>query len=281
MSNNYELCETAKSILEGIGYQVTFGDGIQGVYGLIDKKTRKLIRKKADTIACCSNYESSSVDNGIPAEIYFGNYGERIFIGENGTVNILYNNGLKIEINSFQGSYEYITISFGNNIGEPQRIIFAYANKDDKKIDDPLINLGGIFVFYNNKFQDFLVHICHDFTNWCSFSEKYEYDEFSSDKVKEIIIDGIRSYDGSLFQSENLKKGIEVISPALDVFTSKFVSDWKSSLENRLDEEEKIRDSAKAIISEQEEKISNSFIRTVSAKALLNRINEDRSKSKK
>lgn len=192
----YKIEDYTLNILDGLGYEVVLGNGIQNVERLIDKKTKEIIPYQIDSLldleACA--YFPEACANPVLTNIYKGKNGEEIHLEEFGKTTIYYDN---LDICIQKSDYNEIIISIKDK-KEGKNLYVKYVRYIDSTCIKVQTDEDKILKIYN---------------------ETFTLDELTSDNIKSIIIDSIKKYKNSSYFSERIKKGIEVIAPAIDTFT--------------------------------------------------------------
>ncbi len=215
IEDKYRIGNHTINILEGLGYEVILGDGLQGVEALIDKENQEFIPSRmaycVDIDLCIQNpYEW---DYGVNTHIFKGINDEEIRLEEYGKTTIYYDN---------------LEICIYNNNGDT---IISIEDKEEKKT--LYIKYSGSIDVYNKKDEIASIYTSYDETEWGYFGNYFPVSELTIENVKNIIYNKINSYNETSYLSERLKKGIEIIAPAIDSFVEYFKKDFDSSLEYR------------------------------------------------
>jgi len=221
IEDKYMIGNHTINILEGLGYEVVLGSGLQGVEALIDKENQERIAPRkayyVDIDLCEMNpYEW---DYGINKYIFQGINDEEIHMEEYGKTTIYYDN---------------LEICICNN---NDKIIISIEDKEEKK------TLCIEYNEYNGKYlsgsietrteKDKIVHINQscDGIEWGYYKNYFPASELTIENVKNIIFNKISNYNKTSYLSEGLKKGIEIITPGIDSFVEYFKRDFDSLLE--------------------------------------------------
>ena len=223
IEDKYMIGNHTINILEGLGYEVILGSGLQGVEALIDKENQERIAPRK---AYCVDIDLCEMhpyecDYGINKYIFQGINDEEIHMEEYGKTTIYYDN---------------LEICICNNNGET---IISIEDKKEKKTLYIKYNeykggyLGGGSIYvYTEKDEIASIYINHfNETEWGYFENYFPASELTIENVKNIIFNKISNYNETSYLSEELKKGIEIITPAIDSFVEYFKRDFDSLLE--------------------------------------------------
>ena len=239
IKDKYRIKDYTVSILDGLGYKVVLGDGIQGVKELRDKENQELIpcdfAKFIDVNVC--SYYPDEWDCGVATNIYTGKNGEEIYLEEYGKTTIKYNNyGLEINIYKSDGII----------------IICIHDKKNSKRV---YIQYEGYNGEYNEWYRNYIkvntneqtvLNIHQKETEWGDYDKDFSVDQLTADNITSIIVDKIKNFNEGSYLSEGLKKGIEIVAPAIgpltEYFKSEFISFLKSQKESKKQEQRNIMD---------------------------------------
>lgn len=223
IEDKYMIDNHTINILEGLGYEVVLGSGLQGVEALIDKENQERIAPRKDYCVDIDLCEMNPYewDYGINKYIFQGINDEEIHMEEYGKTTIYYDN---------------LEICICNNNGE---IIISIEDKKEKKTLYIKYNeykggyLGGGSIYvYTEKDEIASIYLNHfNETEWGYFENYFPASELTIENVKNIIFNKISNYNETSYLSEGLKKGIEIITPAIDSFVEYFKRDFDSLLE--------------------------------------------------
>ena len=266
--NNYSL-----AILKGLGYEVVPGNGDE-VVKLKDLKTGEYISGESATITDLSNYEWSLTcgRDEIAADLYCGRNGEKIYIDELGCTTICINNQLKIMIKKYR-NVEEIDILYDR--GRKLRFQYEY----NAWLVDYYFNILSVDAYdgYENKIYDQVdpvVMISHDISSWGEMiddkiSEELDISTCVPKVISELI--NLRINDRGL-SSDNLKKGLEIIDPAITVYVEKFKENWIKIIQLLLDEADHGIAAARKRIKTDEEEISDRTLKKINYKVTMNEL---------
>lgn len=221
IEDKYMIGNHTINILEGLGYEVVLGDGLQGVEALIDKKNQEDTFYQA--VYCvdkdrCMEYPHEW-DCGINKYIFKGINDEEIHIEENGKTTIYYDN---------------LEICICNDNG---KIIISIEDKEEaKKLYIEYIEYKGRYLSGSIEVRtekDTIADINQSYngTEWGYFENYFPASELTIENVKSIIFNKISNYKETSYLSEGLKKGVEIVTPAIDSFVEYFKRDFDSLLE--------------------------------------------------
>ena len=266
--NNYSL-----AILKGLGYEVVPGNGDE-VVKLKDLKTGEYITSESATITDLSNYEWSLTcgRDEIAADLFRGRNGEKIYIDELGCTTICINNQLKIMIKKYR-NVEEIDILYDR--GRKLRFQYEY----NAWLVDYYFNILSVDDYdgYKNKIYDQIdpvVMISHDISSWGEMiddkiSEELDISTCVPKVISELI--NLRINDRVL-SSDNLKKGLEIIDPAITVYVEKFKENWIRIIQLLLDDENHKISAARKRIKTDEEEISDHTLEAIKYKVVMNEL---------
>ncbi len=250
MSNNkYAINKYTESILDDLGYEVIHGPGIQDVYGLKDKKSGNFL--PCNKVELCDLSEEellkgmSQLVPGVKASVFTGTAGEEIYLDEFGGTEIYFGDRLKVNIPRFDDIHEVMDISINYGKDKEKSVSFIYGGYEGTKQS---ILSNGIYVEGYNPDANRITSITCRGTEWGNYKETHSVDECTNANIINKIITGLRSYKKGYFWDDDLKFGLEVIGPALDLYAVDFKNDWVKYLDNIvLSERESQREARRAI----------------------------------
>ena len=220
MKKNISKFTTA--IIDGLGYEVVPGNGIQGVDFLKDKTTgEKLSSEKPQQI------------DGYETKIFTGSNGEIIYLSETGSMELY----------------------FGKDI---EFCVFPDLNVTNT----PMISGfdGGIFVGYRDSKYLYRriasMYYFEDAFGDCNY--KFIPEECTDDNIIRFIIARMQKYYGGSYWNDIFEAMLDVIKPALSLYVEEFRNDWNIYLNNIVQREKEIQNKALKKIAKHNGVISES-----------------------
>ena len=226
MKKNISKFTTA--IIDGLGYEVVPGNGIQGVDFLKDKTTgEKLSSEKPQRI------------DGYETKIFTGKDGEKIYLSETGSMELYF--GKDIEFCVFP------------DLNGPGDVIISIRYKDKEfsfEYYNPITNTpmisgfdGGIFVGYRDSMylsrRIASLYYFEDSFGDCNY--KFIPEECTDDNIIRFIIDRMQKYYGGSYLNDIFEAMLDVIKPALSLYAEEFRNGWSNFLSNIADREKNIQ----------------------------------------
>ncbi len=271
MSNDdrYSINKYTESILDDLGYEVVHGDGIQGVAGLVNKKTGIGLPYEVASLLDLTEEEwlngMSDFYSGTKTTIFKGIEGEVIHLDEFGGTEIFFNDTLSIKISNFDDRNEQMDITINYGEGKKKSVTFTYIGFEGSKNS---FHSHGIYVIDGHNNDDRLVTISNRDTEWGDYYNRYPVEECTNANIMNQIITGLRSAKKGYYWDDDLKYGLEVIGPALDLFALDFKNDWIKFTDYIAAIEKESQNEARKIINKQLDIIVESKARVNDVKAV-------------
>lgn len=258
-----------ESILDGLGYEVVRGDGIQGVAGLKNKKTGEYLPHRNTELFDLSEEEwlsgMADFEPGVKTTIFTGSNGETIYLDEFGHSEIFFDDNLSVKIPRFDEERQGMNISIDYGEDRKKSVSFLYVGFEESK-NSFLAN--GLYVEDGHSNNDRIAIIIRRGNGWGDYNKIYSVEDCTTANMMSIIINGLRRAKKGYYWDDDLKYGLEVISPALDLYAVEFKNDWIKFADYIAEIEKKSQDEARKTINEQLDIIVNSKARVNDVKAV-------------
>ena len=271
MSNDdrYKINKYTESILDGLGYDVVRGGGIQGVVGLIDRETGSALPFEIADLVDLTEEEwlngMADFEPGVKTTIFKGSNGETIYLDEFGHSEIFFDENLSVKISRFDEEHQEMNISIDYGEDRKKSVSFLYVGFEESKNS---FRSHGIYVIDGHSNDDRLATISNRGTEWGDYYNRYPVEECTNANIMNQIITGLRRTKKGYYWDDDLKYGLEVIGPALDLFALDFKNDWIKYSDFVAAIEKKSQNEAKRIINEQLDIIVNSKARVKGVKSV-------------
>ena len=273
MSNDdrYKINKYTESILDGLGYDVVRGGGIQGVVGLIDRKTGSALPFEIADLVDLTEEEwlngMADFEPGVKTTIFTGSNGERIYLDEFGHSEIFFDDNLSVKIPRFDEERQGMNIFIDYGEDRKKSVSFLYVGFEESK-NSFLAN--GIYVEDGHSNNDRIAIIIRRGNGWGDYNKNkiYSVEDCTTSNMMSIIINGLRRSKKGYYWDDDLKYGLEVISPALELYAIEFKNDWIKFADYIAEIEKKSQDEARRTINEQLDIIVNSKARVNDVKAV-------------
>lgn len=271
MSNDdrYKINKYTESILDGLGYEVVRGDGIQGVAGLIDKKSGTALPFEIADLVDLTEEEwlngMADFVPGVKTTIFTGSNGERIYLDEFGHSEIFFDDNLSVKIPRFDEERQGMNISIDYGEDRKKSVSFLYVGFEESK-NSFLAN--GIYVEDGHSNNDRIAIIIRRGNGWGDYNKIYSAEDCTTANMMSIIINGLRRIKKGYYWDDDLKYGLEVIGPALDLYAVDFRNDWIKYTDYIVRIEKESQDEARKIINKQLDIIVDSKARVNDVKAV-------------
>lgn len=236
------ISKFAAAIIDGLGYEVVPGNGIQGVDFLKDKTTvEKLSSEKPQQI------------DGLKTKIFTGSNGEKIYLSETGSMELYFGKDIGFCVFPDLNCPGSVIISIKY---KDKELSFEYYNSISST---PLIfgGNGGIFVGCRDSKYLYrkIVSMFYFEDSFGDCNDEFIPEECTDDNIIRFIIDRIQKYDGGSYWNDIFEAMLDVIKPALSLYAKEFRNDWSNFLsiitsrENNIQaKEQKKIDNSKRII---------------------------------
>ena len=227
------ISEFTDAIIDGLGYEVVPGNGIQGVDFLKDKTTgEKLSSEKPQQI------------DGYETKIITGKDGEKIYLSETGSMELYFGNDIRFYVfpdlncpGSVKISIEY----------KDKKLFFEYKDKElsfennNFISNSSMINISNVEIFVGCSNSIYLyrsiVRMFYFEDSFGNGNDKFIPEECTDDNIIGYIIDRIQKYDGGSYWNDIFEAMLDVIKPALSLYAEEFRNDWSNFLSNIVSEE--------------------------------------------
>lgn len=218
------ISEYTYAIIDGLGYEVVPGNGIQGVDFLKDKTTgEKLSSEKPQQI------------DGYETKIFTGKDGEKIYLSETGSMELYFGNDIRFYVFpdlNCPGSVK-ISIEYKDKV-----LSFEYYNSVS---NTPMIFGGNCGIFVDCRDSKYLsrsiVRMFYFEDSFGNCNDKFIPEECTDDNIIGYIINRIQKYDGGSYWNDIFEAMLDVIKPALSLYAEEFRNDWSNFLSNIVSEE--------------------------------------------
>lgn len=243
MKKNISKFTTA--IIDGLGYEVVPGNGIQGVDFLKDKTTgEKLSSEKPQRI------------DGYETKIFTGKDGEKIYLSETGSMKLYFGKDIEFCVFPDLNGPASVRISIRY---KDKEFSFEYYNSIT---NTPMISGfdGGIFVGYRDSKYLYRriasMYYFEDAFGDCNY--KFIPEECTDDNIIRFIIARMQKYYGGSYWNDIFEAMLDVIKPALSLYVEEFRNDWNIYLNNIVQREKEIQNKALKKIAKHNGVISES-----------------------
>ena len=214
-----KINECASAIIDGLGYEIISDNG--RIIGFKDKESQKVFGCSGDD----SYFNSYELKDGLKAKISHNN----------NIVVIEFPNNTKIRID--EKFKPYVNISIDYNITSEKRthVSIHFAPSSNSKEGHVI----GASDFYGIRPLAH-IHANDDEFKWHSFEgnnyekKSYEASDLTSEKIKELLEDCFRNYHDGDEWNDDLKNGLKVINPAINIITAYFKKSWATRLNHKI-----------------------------------------------
>ena len=227
-----KINKCASAIIDGLGYEIISDKG--RIIGFQDKESQNVFgRSGGDGL-----FNSYELKDGLKLELYY-----------QGSVRIVFPNQTTIYINNSKEPNESILMGYNITPERKKYISINYIPSTDPK-------KGGVIsvrdkIGVNNSLE--YIYANDDETKWHSLrGEPHKAYDLTSEKIMELLEDCFKNYNDGNDLNDDLKHGLEVINPAINIITANFKKSWATRLNNRIISNTKISKENKDQISTME-----------------------------
>ena len=269
IDDGYKINKYTESILDGLGYEVVRGDGIQGVAGLRNKKTGEYLPHRNAELFDLSEEEwlsgMADFEPGVKTSIFTGSEGERIHLDEYGNTEIFFEGNLSIKMSRFDVHREKMNITINYGLNKKKSVSFLYEGYEGSRNS---FGSHGLYVLDGYSNDDRIVSIYNRDNRWGDYHNNYPVEDCTTANMINMIITGLRKAKKGYYWDDDLKHGLEVIGPALDLYAVDFRNDWIKYTDYIVRIEKESQDEARKIIDDKLSLIANSKSRVNEVKAV-------------
>ena len=232
-----KINKCASAIIDGLGYEIISDKG--RIIGFQDKESQKVFGRSGGD----SYFNSYELKDGLKLELYY-----------QGSVRIVFPNQTTIYINNSKEPNESILMGYNITPERKKYISINYIPSTDPK-------KGGVIsvrdkIGVNNSLE--YIYANDDETKWHSLrGEPHKAYDLTSEKIMELLEDCFKNYNNGDEWNDDLKNGLKVITPAINIITAYFKKSWATRLNNRIIANTKQYNKNKSEISTAESEIKS------------------------
>lgn len=237
-----KISECASAIIDGLGYEIISDNGI--IIGFKDKESQKVFGRSGDD----KYFDFYELKDGLKVKLYY-----------RGTVEIVFPNNKSIRITkNVMEPYVYISIGYNITPEKKTHVSIDFSPSSNSKEGDVI---GG---------SDFkgIKHLIRIYANddefkWHCFDgsiyekKSHEARDLTPEKIMELLEDCFKNYNDGDDWNDDLKHGLEVINPAINIITAYFKKSWATRLNHRIRANTEQYNKNKSDISTAESKIED------------------------
>ena len=238
-----KINKCASAIIDGLGYEIISDKG--RIIGFQDKESQKVFGRSGGD----SYFNSYELKDGLKAKIYH----------DDNMVVIEFPNNTKIRIEE-SAREQFVNISIEYNItpGNETHVSIDFTPSSNSKEGHVI----GASDFYGIR-PLARIHANDDEDKWHSFEgnnyekKSHEASDLTSEKIMELLEDCFKNYNNGDEWNDDLKNGLKVITPAINIITAYFKKSWATRLNNRIIANTKQYNKNKSEISTAESEIKS------------------------
>ena len=272
MENNKFINKYTKSILEGLGYEILPEENNNKKPTIIKKETNEPLTVEEPLLVFfikpVTSFERMTKDPGAPIKYKDPENNIVINLSEYGRAELNItdsenkNQKTTIKIDYQQEKYKMnITILDENN---NKQLIFTYYGTVGG------YNLNNIKIKTKEDRSPFVNFTPLNNIKWGDYYNQNTIENFSIKNVSAYLINKIKEYNHGEYWTPEIRKGIELISPAIAIYISDFKKDWQTNLERYKQSEIEHQNEKKKKIEQLQAEIekSENFTDNVLSKAI-------------
>lgn len=238
-----KINECASAIIDGLGYEIISDN--ERIIGFKDKESQKVFGRSGGD----SYFNSYELKDGLKAKISH----------DDSRVVIEFPNNTKIRIEEIV-SEQFVNISIEYNITpDIETHVSIHFTPSSNSKEGHVI---GASDFYGIR-PLARIHANDDEDKWCSFEgnnyekKSYEASDLTPEKIMELLEDCFKNYNDGDEWNDDLKNGLKVITPAINIITANFKKSWATRLNHRIIANTKQYNANKSEISTAESEIKS------------------------